>query len=290
MLTTDMLSERRARASTNAHDDLRQLVAFDVQALDRGLPVWARRSHPVVRRHLGAHWKTFTPDFAALVRLYGGLVLATAIAFFIPIIYLMIIPTVTVTLVMLPFTGYLYVRMLYSVIAFAAAAVQSERRGGALDVLRATPYSLRDVLLSKGAAALWRHSEDLALIAVTTLATSLPLLLVLYHAALRDLDMPLVTALVVIAALASVTTRLYLETVMVAAIGMVAGASTPSRPAAVTTSVFVVIAYFALINGARLIPLGAGWIVLIDVVMPLVLPVLITALCLWGARRLLERE
>jgi hypothetical protein len=33
-----------------------------------------------------------------------------------------------------------------------------------------------------------------------------------------------------------------------------------------------------------------GWIVLIDVVMPLVLPVLITALCLWGARRLLERE
>jgi len=279
---------KRAPPRPDAFQDesVRSLVEFSLSEVDCGLPDWARRSHPIVRRHLGAYWKTFTPDMNAMLRLYGILTAAALLAFLIPIIYLMVIPTVTVTLVMLPLIGYVYVRILYKVGAFGVATMQSEQRGAALDVLRATPYTIREILLSKSAATIWRHVEDMALVATTTLATSLPLLLVLYHAALRQLQLPFLTAVVVVVALASVTIRIFLEAVMVTSIGIVAGASTPSRPAAVTTTVFITIAYFVLINGARLLPIDVGWILLIEIMLPLVLPIVITAVCLWTAAHL----
>ena len=48
--------------------------------LDKRLPPWARRSNPIIRRHLGMYWKTILPDAVFLVKIVlvqAGLVAAT---------------------------------------------------------------------------------------------------------------------------------------------------------------------------------------------------------------------
>ncbi|MDX2161711.1 MAG: hypothetical protein SF162_10330 [bacterium] len=269
---------------------VRTLVEFSMDQVDRSLPAWARRANPIVRRHLGAYWKTFTPDVSALVRIYGVLVAVTAVTILVPLLYTLLVPTVTVSLVMLPFGAYVYASVLYQVGAFAAGAAHRERRQATLDVLRATPFRLRTILLSKGAAAVWRSIEDVNLVTLIALLTSLPLLLIVYHAALRPLESPLLVGLVVAAALASFTLRIFLETALIAALGLLMGTVNATRSGAVLSTSLITLGYFGLINLARLLPFGAGWLIVIELVLPLILPILLAWLLLVLTARIIEAD
>ncbi|PJF25046.1 MAG: hypothetical protein CUN53_14755, partial [Phototrophicales bacterium] len=52
----------RARRAPAEETAIVRLIVTRQESMDRGLPEWARRSNPVVRRHLGAYWKTIVPD------------------------------------------------------------------------------------------------------------------------------------------------------------------------------------------------------------------------------------
>lgn len=266
------------------------LVEFSFEEIDKGLPRWARRSHPIARRHLGAYWKTFTPDLTALSELTVLLCVIIGVTVIVPIVFMLIVPTVTVSLVMLPIGGYVYVRTLVNVARFASAAVNTERRNNTLSLLRAAPLPFREVLLSKGSAAIWRYIEDLNLVILLNLMTSIPLLLILYHALLHNAASPLIVGIIVMIALIVFTIRLFLETTMTAALGMLMGAVNNTRSAAFVSALMLILAYFVIINAARLIPLGAGYTLLIELVIPTVLPIGITLVSLRLTRWLLERD
>ncbi len=267
-----------------------QLVEFSFEDIDKGLPRWARRSHPIARRHLGAYWKTFTPDLTALGELTLLLCLIIGMTMIIPVFFTLVVPTVTVSLVMLPIGGYIYARTLANVARFAATVVNDERRNNTLNVLRASPLPFNEILLSKGASAIWRYIEDLNLIVLLNLMTSIPLLLILYHAMLHNIANPFMVGFIVMIALIVFTLRLFLETIMIAALGMLMGAANSSRSAAVVTTMLLALGYFALINGARLIPLGVGYTLLIELVIPTVLPIAIALISLRLTRWLLEHD
>lgn len=292
MLNADTRLNPAARRLRDSFEDqsIRHIVEFSMDQIDEGLPAWARRSHPVIRRHLGSYWKTFTPDITVLGRLFSAFAIITLLSAVIPTMYTLLVPTVTVSLVMLPAAGWLYVNLLYNVGSFAAATVNSERRHNTLDILRSTPLNLREILLCKGAASIWRYIEDLNLVTISVLLTSLPLLMILYNTLLNDLDNPLLIALTVVAALASVTLRIVLETIMMAALGMLMGATNFARSAAVVSTMLVGIGYFVMLNGARLVPFGALYVILVEIVVPLVLPIIITIGCLFLTIYLLQRD
>lgn len=269
---------------------IRLIVEFSMDNIDQGLPAWARRSHPIILRHLGTYWKTFTPDVNALTRMFGVLAIVTLCTALIPILYTLLIPTATVSLIMLPLAGWVYASLLYNVGSFAASSVSTERQHDTLDILRSTPFTMREILLSKGASAIWRYIDDLNLVTLIVLLTSLPLLLILYNSLMVDSVNPLVIAAVVIAALASLTVRIFLETVMFAALGLLMGATNFGRSAAIVSTMLVGLAYVIMINGARALPLDVGLRVLIEVVLPVALPLTVTAGCVLLTTHLLQRD
>ncbi|MEP7292198.1 MAG: hypothetical protein ABI835_10455, partial [Chloroflexota bacterium] len=63
--------------------------------IDRNLPVWARRTNPVVRRDLGSYWKTLTPDMGLVLRIYLSQVVLILLSFPFPLLFVLLMPTVT---------------------------------------------------------------------------------------------------------------------------------------------------------------------------------------------------
>jgi broad-specificity NMP kinase len=49
-----------------------RITSFEVREVDRSLPEWARRSNPIVRRHLGEYWKTMSLDLLLVLRIFIG--------------------------------------------------------------------------------------------------------------------------------------------------------------------------------------------------------------------------
>jgi len=70
--------------------------------------------------------------------------------------------------------------------------------------------------------------------------------------------------------------RLILEPFMIGAIGLLAGATMPTRTSAVIITAFIGILYFLALNLARLVPMDWPLHFVIDFVLPVVLPVIIT--------------
>ena len=89
-------------------------------------------------------------------------------------------PTVTVTLVLLPVGLVLYAQILYGIGAAAATSVVKERSNATLDLLLIIPHTTLHTLFSKVAAAIWRQTENLSLIIMGTALASLPLMIIQY--------------------------------------------------------------------------------------------------------------
>lgn len=269
---------------------LRRLVERS-QPLDQTLPPWARRSHPVAKRQLGIYWKTLPLEVGLWVRLLllqAGLVLA-AIPF--PLLYSLVMPIVTVSIILVPCAFYLYGQVLFNIARQSAAAIFDERRSHTLALLLVTPLPLHEILLSKIAAAIWRGLDNLSLVLTAHVFFSLPIL-VLHYAnlfAAEQLD-PLLTAGAIIAALALHMARLFVEPVLVGAVGVLIGACLSPRIAAEIVAVTLGAAYFVFVNLPRLLPLSPLARLLVETALPLLLALVLAAGALALALRLLRRS
>src|SRR5262245_37018621 len=148
--------------------------------IDQRLPRWARRSNPVVRRHLGIYWKTLPPEVGQLVRIYLFQIAFMCLSFPFPIFFDFVMPVITVSLLLIPvaFVGYAHALLYIGVVA--VTAMVDEWRHHTLDLLRTTPLPLEHIVFSKIAAAIWRQLDDLGLILLTATLLSLPMLVIQY--------------------------------------------------------------------------------------------------------------
>ncbi len=288
-LNAKRILKRQSALNVDPVLSARKLVEFTTDHLDENLPPWARRSDSVVRRHLGGYWKTFVLDVHSLIRMYIAQVVLVLASFLIPAMFTLIMPIVTVSLVLVPLGLALHVIVLYSVGKLAAAHVADERRSRSLDILRTTPRTLTRILASKGAAAVWRYTEDMVLPLSIAMLCSLPALVIQYDT-LLGVNSGIGMRFAIIAALGTSVLRLVLETIMIAGVGLFMGANTLSRTTASVSTLLIGIGYFASINLMRLLPFGIGWNVFIEIIAPLVFPPIITAICLYFAVWTLKRD
>lgn len=250
-----------------------------VPTLDRHLPRWARRSDPIVRRHLGIYWKMLPLETDLLARIYLFQVLFVLLSIALPVVLPMVFTLLPVSLTMLPFVFIAYGRTLISVGAFATRMIVDEQRNHTLALLMTTPLSLRHILYGKAAASVWRQIEDLSLILMAASLLSLPFIGLQYASYWTFDDFTITSRLALILGLGASLIRLILEPFMVAALAMAIGAGVPSRVPAMISLGVTCLFYFLLINLPRLMTLSAEARMLIEFVLPVVLPLAIT----WGA-------
>lgn len=267
-----------------------RLIRPQAEAIDRGLPEWARRTNPIVRRELGVYWKTSTLDVSFVVRVYALQALYVLLSLFMPFLFTMMMPTVTVSLVLLPIGLVMHAQTVFSSSMSAAASVAGERRNNSFDLLRACPRPLHHILYSKVATVLWRNAENLITVIIGTALLSLPLLVIQYDIMISAVEQPVLMRVSLLAGLAASILRVPLEAAMAGAVGVMAGAAARTHYAATATGALLVGAYFMFINGIRMIALPLPLRLTVEIALPVLLPLLIT----FGAFRLaiffLERD
>jgi hypothetical protein len=258
--------------------------------LDTGLPAWARRSDPIVRRHLGVYWKTMGFDWRQFARPIAVQAVFILFSWPLPFLLSIIMPAVTLSLVALPVAAYLHATALIAIATMTAASVADERRNDSLDLLRLCPRPLRHIVYSKIAAAVWRQAENYTLILAAVAWCSLPLLVVLSDVLFAADAHPLLMRAAIIAALIVSIVRPLLEAVAIGAIGAMCGAATRWRLSAGASAAVLGIAYFAFINGVRLVAWPPLERALVEFALPLLAPVVVIGLCTRAAAFLLARE
>lgn len=261
--------------------------------IDYGLPRWARRSNPIVKHQLGLYWKTLPLEielWARMLAFQAGLVLM-AVPF--PLLYSFVMPVVTVSFILMPVAFYLYAQVLFNIARKTATVIYHERRHRTLTLLLVTPLPLHEVLFSKIAAAIWRNLDNLSLVFVAHVLLSLPLL-VLQYANLFPPDTPHAgtgfTALAIILALLANMARLFIEPALVGAIGLLTGSLTAPRIAAEIAAVALSGFYFAFVNLPRWLPLNPAGRMLVDFVLPVLLPLALLAGVLALTGHVLRRD
>lgn len=243
-----------------------------VGELDTSLPVWARRSNPIVRRQLGIYWKTLPLELGQWLRILGGEMLVVLLAAAFPVVYTFIMPVVTVSVLLIPLVFGLYGQTLFNVALHAANAAYSELHNNTLSLLLVTPLPREHILFSKLAASIWRQADNLSLVVIGHVLLSLPVLILQYATLYSPEDNALVTSGAIILALVANLARLFLEPVLVGAIGILAGITTSPRILANIVAVTVSSAYFLFINLLRILDMPFGVRLIVDVILPVLLP------------------
>jgi hypothetical protein len=257
--------------------------------IDTQFPAWARRSHPIVRRHLGRYWRVMTPQAEPILQWYGIQSAIVLLTYPLPFLFTIILPVVIVSVGLLPFAFYYYVQTLYALASDATQSMVREIEGSTLNLLLATPYSAREVLLSKLAGAMWRQSEPLSLLLSITSMTQMPTLVLLYLNQLPSEDFGILSQVVTVIVFGVAIARIPLEMAMTAAIGSYVGVTTRGRSTAVITTLTLLVFYFVLINLPRLMPLGILGHIVVDGVLPIVMPLIIIFVMLALTERAIHR-
>lgn len=256
--------------------------------IDADLPYWARRSNPIVRRELGAAWRTMLPEIGFLRQAFIIQTILIALTLPFPFLIELALPTVTAAIILMPFAVIVYTRVLVIVSSAGARAMTNEIQNDTLNVLRTTPYSLTEIIASKAAAALWRQIEDLGLLMVGVILLSTPLL-ISYYGTLWPLDQnPVLARVAIVLGLGISIIRMLLEPIMVAMIGIAMGTALKTRSAATTATLICGGFYFLMINLVRLVNMSWPMRFIVDFVLPLTLPLAIMALMIWLTHRLVE--
>jgi len=243
-----------------------------VGELDTSLPAWARRSNPIVRRQLGIYWKTLPLELGQWLKVLGGEMLVVLLAAGLPVVYTFIMPVVTVSVLLVPLVFAVYGQLLFNVALYATSATYTEVHNNTLALLLVTPLPREHILFSKLAASIWRQADNLSLVVIGHVLLSLPVLILQYATLYSPEDNALLTSGAIILALAANLARLFLEPVLVGAIGIVAGVTTSPRILANIVAVTVSGAYFLFINLPRVLDLPFSARLLVDIVIPVVLP------------------
>jgi hypothetical protein len=265
-------------------------LAYRKREVDKRLPEWARRSNPIVRRHLGIYWKTLLPEARPLLTFYAVQLALITLSYPLPFLFDLAMPMITASIILLPLAVMLYGRLLVTIGTASAEMMVDEQNKNTLTLLRTTPIPLADILLSKMAASIWRQVEDLGLLFTAALAFSLPLL-ILQYASYWPLDQyPVIARVAMGLGLGASLLRLLLEPLMVGAIGILAGVVLPWRNWARTGTAALTLFYFLLVNLPRRLDLGWEMRLVVEIVIPLVLPILITWVAFRLSHHLLTRD
>ncbi len=258
--------------------------------IDTGLPYWARRSNPIVRRELGMAWRTMLPEVGFLRQAFIIQTILVALTLPFPFLIELALPTVTAAIILLPFAFVVYARVLVIVSSAGARSMTNELQNDTLNVLRTTPYDLWEIIASKAAAAMWRQIEDLGLLMLGVALLSTPLL-ISYYGTMWPLDQnPVLSRVAIIVGLGVSIIRMLLEPFMVAMIGILMGTALRTRSAGTSGTLIVGAFYFLCLNLVRLVHMSWPLRFVVDFVLPLALPVLIIGLVIWLTRYLIERE
>lgn len=257
--------------------------------IDQQYPEWARRNNPIVRRHLGPYWKTLLPDLGLIVRLFTVQAAFVAVSYVLPLLFTVLMPTVTVSLVLLPAAALIYLQVLASVAIMSTTSIVSERRNETLPLLLIIPRPLMQVLYSKLAAVIWRQIENLGLIWLAVVLFSMPLLIIQYDVVFSLEDNPILMRGALILAQCAALIRVFLEPIMVGALGLLMGATLWARIPAIVGTVLLASGYFFALNLLRLLPLDPALRLFVETILPLIAPILITLVALrltaWALQR-----
>ncbi len=258
--------------------------------IDTGLPYWARRSNPIVRRELAMAWRTMLPEVGFLRQAFIIQSILVALTLPFPFLIELALPTVTAAIILLPFAFVVYARILVIVSSAGARSMTNELQNDTLNVLRTTPYALWEIIASKAAAAMWRQIEDLGLLMLGVALLSTPLL-ISYYGTMWPLDQnPVLSRVAIILGLGVSIIRMLLEPFMVGMIGILMGTALRTRSAGTSGTLIVGIFYFLCLNLVRLVRMSWPLRFVVDFVLPLALPVLIMGLVIWLTSYLIERE
>ncbi|GAB4576012.1 MAG: hypothetical protein Kow0077_30400 [Anaerolineae bacterium] len=190
----------------------------------------------------------------------------------------------------LPVLMGLYATLLVRVATAAAQFTLYERQQDRLNLLRTIPMPLSDILLSQIAAAIWNISPmlDMVLWLGGMLA---PVPITIGHSMLWfDALSPVAHRFTMIAGLVTSFVRPWLELLMAGALGTLAATLTRYRWSAATAATLLLIAYFTLINLPRLLTLPPLPRLIVEIVLPLAMPPLVTASALGSAVRILTTD
>lgn len=251
-----------------------RLAVNDVVSLDKSLPLWARRSNPIIRRQLGAHWRVFPPELRPIAIWIGYYIAFLAISLTgADFIFIFFIPFALVSAVVFPAILYLYIRSLGQVIADSATAMVTEYTHDSLTLLRTTPFNTMEIILSKISGAVWRRMDDVQDITTYTRTMGGMVILGSYIILFNPANQPNVAQFLSLPMLIASLVRVPLELVMVASIATMLGAYTKSRNSAILATTIFAFFYFLLLLLLRF--LGWHWTVqwVIDAVLPIILPI-----------------
>ncbi|MBC8170420.1 MAG: hypothetical protein H7X77_02060 [Anaerolineae bacterium] len=264
---------------------IRQIVQARYE-IDTNYPPWARRSHPIVRRHLGVYWRVMTPQIEPVAYWY---LVQTALIFLtipLPFLFTVILPMVIVSGALLPAGLVYYGQALFSLANDSSRSMVNEIENSTMPLLMATPYTVRELLLCKIAGALWRQSETFTLLLSLAAYSQMPTIVLVYLNRFPPAEYGILAQLFMAVVFATSILRLPLEIFMAATIGHWIGANTTGRHAAAASTMLILLFYFILINLPRLLILSPMGQLFIDAALPLIAPITITA----GLLRLTEDE
>lgn len=257
---------------------------------DPDLPVWARRSNPIVRRELGMYWKRLFPNMALLGRL---LLAQTVIGVLFPPLLLMnlLYPVAAVGAMVSPLLVFFYARVILTAVTRSAGAMSDAHTQYTIDLLRVSMLSTQDIVLGKAAASLWHRMESLEAVLWGASVGGLTVTTFYYFANLPADAHTWPLRLLALASMWGFALRVLLDPLMLAVVGVAVGTVIHTRSQAVAVTLAGAIAHYAftaIVVTWWPMPLWAAWIV--RVVLPLAVPIAITALSATLACRFIDHD
>jgi len=268
-----------------------RLATNDTVSLDKSLPLWARRSNPIIRRQLGAHWRVFPPEIRPIVTwviiytIFLALTLTGS-----DLLYIMFVPFALVSMILFPGVLFLYVRTLSQIASDSAEAMVTEYTHDSLTLLRTTPFTGIEIIMSKIAGAIWRRMDDLQDTTSYTRTLGGMAILGFYIIQFSPANHPYVAQFLALPMLIASLVRVPLEMVMVACVASMLGAYSKSKSSAVTATLIFLFFYFLLLSLLRFIGWGWGLQWVIDALIPVLLPIGISFGALKMTLRVVESD
>jgi hypothetical protein len=281
---------RPVAATQINREALMRAFVNDIYQLDSSLPQWARRRHPIVRRHLGLYWRIMPPQWEPIVKWFLIEAVVVLLTVPVPFLFTILLPMVLVSMAVLPGALVYYGRMLYDLAGDASRQMVAEIENHTLGLLLVTPVPRRQVLLAKMAGSLWKQSEPFSLLMGFASISQLPSMFLLYANLYPPNDFGATPQLLTVAAFAGSLIRIPLEMFMTAALGLYIGTVTRGKGAAAASTIGVVGFYFLLVNVIRLIPMGPWMRLFIDAVFPCLTAIICAVVLLWMTERELRAE
>ena len=259
---------------SQAQREAAQRIAHEIPDIDSTLPIWAQRRNPIILRMLGAHWRVFFPQARPLLKLYLFQIPIVLLTIKFSWMYIVILTFLLPSMVALPYAFYLYLQTIGRTIVYATAGMAEEYENDTLRVLRTTPFTTREIVLSKIAAAVWRQADEIDQLLFYAASLSMPVIMAWYLASWPPEDVQGVNQIMTVFTFASSIIRIPLEVFMIGAVGTLMGTLIRLRSTAFLSTAVLVFFYFLLLNLLRLVDMTWPMQLFVDAFLPIILPII----------------